>query len=98
MVELGSVIQTVLSLLPAEAQSVFFREFKISSEAVSSPAGAILMGMYVLEYVGFAKHVDALLEEKHTTIEELKAQFMHGKYYPAHKLFRHIDYYRYPLY
>ena len=79
MVELGSAFQTVLSLIPAEAQGAFFSafltEFEISQEAVSAPAGAILMGMYVLEYAGFARHIDALLGEEHTSIENLKAHY-----------------------
>jgi hypothetical protein len=41
----------------------------------AAPAGAILMGMYVLEYVGFPKYVDELLGEEHMTIEKLKNHY-----------------------
>ena len=79
MIELGSAFQTVLTLIPKEAHGAFLTdfltEFKISQEAVSAPAGAILMGMYILEYLGFARHIDELLGEEHTSIEELKAQY-----------------------
>jgi len=33
------------------------------------------MGMHILEYVGFAKHVDQLLGEEHTSIEKLKKHY-----------------------
>ena len=33
------------------------------------------MGVYILEYTGFAKHVDQLLEEEHTSIEKLKEHY-----------------------
>ena len=79
MIELGSVFRTISSLMLPAAQDAFLTEFKISQEAVSTPAGAILMGMYLLEYLGFANHIDELLDEEHTSIENLKAQYQQRK-------------------
>jgi len=33
------------------------------------------MGMHILEYVGFARYVDQLLGEEHTSIEKLKEHY-----------------------
>ena len=64
MKEISAIIQSALNLLPPEAQSELFKLLGNSNQIEASPAGAILMGMYVLEYVGFPRHVDELLEEK----------------------------------
>jgi len=83
MIELGAAFQTVLKLIPKEAHGAFLidflTEFKISQEAVSAPAGAILMGMYILEYLGFARYIDEILGEEHIGIEELKEQYQQTK-------------------
>ena len=73
MKEIGTIIQSAMKLLSPEAQNELFKQLGNSNEIEASPAGAILMGMYVLEYSGFPKHVDELLGEKHYTIAELKA-------------------------
>jgi len=72
---LGAVFQSIITLLPAEVQKELLSRLKISDEINASPAGAILMGMYVLEYVGFSKYVDDLLGEEHATIEQLKNHY-----------------------
>lgn len=72
---LGVVFESIITLLPAEVQKELLSRLKISDEINASPAGAILMGMYVLEYVGFPKYVDDLLGEEHATIEQLKNRY-----------------------
>ena len=72
---LGAVFESIITLLPAEVQKELLSRLKISDEINASPAGAILMGMYVLEYVGFPKYVDDLLGEEHATIEQLKNHY-----------------------
>ena len=45
-----------------------------TSEALeASPAGEILMGMYMLDYVGFPRYLDGIQVEEHNSIEQLKA-------------------------
>ena len=70
MEELG--LDMIMTLLPIEAQGALLSKLKVSEETTASPAGAILMGMYILEYVGFPKYVDEVLGERHLTIEQLK--------------------------
>ena len=52
-----------MNLLSPEAQAKILSQLGNPNEIEASPAGAILMGMYVLEYVGFPKYVDELLGE-----------------------------------
>jgi len=75
MEELGAVVQSIMKQLPQEAQAELIQKLKLSKEIDASPAGAILMGMHVLEYVGFARYVDELLGEEHTSIENLKQHY-----------------------
>ncbi|MHB1653500.1 MAG: hypothetical protein ACYCVD_13645 [Desulfitobacteriaceae bacterium] len=49
MKEISAIIQSAMNLLPPEAQSDLFKLLGNSNEIEASPAGAILMGMYVLE-------------------------------------------------
>lgn len=50
--------------LPQKAQNKLIPQLAISNEVDACPAGAILMGMHILEYVGFAKHIDQILDEE----------------------------------
>jgi len=69
---LGALFKFITTLLPEEAQKELMSKLKNSETFEASPAGAILMGMYILEYVGFPRYVDKILGEEHTTIEQLK--------------------------
>lgn len=75
MNDIGSIMLSIMKQLPQEAQNQLIPQLAISNEIDASPAGAILMGMHILEYAGFAKHVDQLLGEEHTSIEKLKDHF-----------------------
>jgi len=84
MGKLNIVMQSIMKLLPSEAQAKLLPQLDISEEIDASPAGAIMMGMYVLEYVGFPRYVDKLLGEKYTSIEQLKEHYHQRK--PEEKL------------
>lgn len=78
MNEPGAIIKSMKSakkLLPVEVQDEFMAQLDISDTIEASPAGAILMGIHILEYVGFPKHIDELLGEEHTTIEQLRHHY-----------------------
>ena len=72
---LGVLFKSITTLLPEEAQKELMSKLKNSETFEASPAGAILMGMYILEYVGFPGYVDNILGEEHTTIEQLKDHY-----------------------
>lgn len=72
---LGAVFESIMRILPAKAQKELLPGLKTSDEIDASPAGAILMGMYILEYVGFPKYIDELQREEHTTIAQLKDHY-----------------------
>lgn len=72
---IGAIIQSAKRLLPRKAQKELVTLLGTADTLEAAPAGAILMGMYVLEYAGFSTYVDELLEEEHTTIEQLKHHF-----------------------
>jgi len=71
----GAIIQSAQKLIPLEAQDELIMQLENADTLEASPAGAILMGMYILEYVGFPKYVDEILGEEHTTIEQLKNHY-----------------------
>jgi hypothetical protein len=75
MRDIGSIMLSIMKQLPQKAQNQLIPQLAISKEIDASPAGAILMGMHILEYVGFAKYVDQLLGEEHTSIEKLKEYY-----------------------
>jgi len=75
MNDIGSIMLSIMKQLPQEAQNQLIPQLTISNEIDASPAGAILMGVHILEYSGFAKHVDQLLGEEHTSIEKLKEHY-----------------------
>ncbi|NSW89543.1 MAG: hypothetical protein HPY74_02480 [Firmicutes bacterium] len=43
---LGAVYESIMTLLPVEAQKELLSKLKLSEEIEASPAGAILIGMY----------------------------------------------------
>ena len=75
MKDIGTIMLSIMKQLPQKAQNQLIPQLAISKEIDASPAGAILMGIHILEYVGFAKHVDQLLGEEHTSIEKLKEHY-----------------------
>lgn len=76
MEDIGSVIQSIMKQLPQEAQTELLPQLRTSDTIEAAPAGAILMGMNILEYVGFSNYVDELLGEEHKSIEELKEHYL----------------------
>jgi transposase len=77
--ELGAIFQSAITLLPPDAQAKLFPKLAISKEIEAAPAGAILMGMYVLEHLGFLRYVDEFIGEEHTSIEQLKEYYQRKK-------------------
>jgi transposase len=75
MKDIGAIMMSIMKQLPQQAQNQLIPQLTISKEIDASPAGAILMGMHLLEYVGFARYVDQLLNEEHTSIEKLKNHY-----------------------
>ena len=75
MEDIGALMLSIMKHLPKKAQNQLIPQLKSSNEIDASPAGAILMGMHILEYTGFAKLVDQLLGEEHTSIEKLKEHY-----------------------
>jgi transposase len=75
MNEIGAIIKSARELIPAEVQDDFIAQLGISETLDASPVGAILMGMYVLEYAGFPKYIDEIVGEEHTTIEQLRNHY-----------------------
>lgn len=71
----GAIIQAARKLIPHEAQDELIMQLENADTIEASPVGAILIGMYILKYVGFSRYVDELLGEEHTTIEQLKNHY-----------------------
>ena len=75
MKDIGAIMQSIMKQLPQKAQNQLITQLSSSKEIDASPAGAILMGMHILEYLSFAKTVDELLGEEHTSIKKLKEHY-----------------------
>jgi len=69
---LGEEYEAAMDQLPIEAQRELIKKVHISSQSRASSAGAVLMGMHILEYVGFPRYIDEILGEEHMTIEQLR--------------------------
>ena len=78
MEDLSKGLESILTLLPLDAQKALLAKHKNSDDSKSSPAGAVLMGMYLLEYTGFPRYIDELLGEKHRTISEMIADWQNN--------------------
>jgi len=76
---LGAIYESIMTLLPKEVQKELLSKLKVSETLEAAPAGAILMGMYILEYLGFPKYIDEILGEEHTTIEQLKNHYQNRR-------------------
>lgn len=72
MNEIGTIIKAAQNLIPPEAQEDLISQLGTSEKLEACPAGAILMGMYVLEYIGFPKYINELTGEINTSIEHLR--------------------------
>lgn len=75
MKDIGAIVKSVKELLPVDAQDELCSQLGNSEFYEASPAGAILMGVYMLDYVGFPRYIDEILGEEHTSIEQLKAHY-----------------------
>jgi transposase len=75
MEQIGVLLESISRLLPNDVQEELRNNLKTSETVEASPAGAILMGMHVLEYLGFPKYIDDILGIEHTTIESLKDHY-----------------------
>lgn len=72
MKEIGAIIKSSQKLIPEWTQNELIEQLGTSETLEATTAGAILMGMYILEYVGFPRYIDELQGEEHTIIEKLK--------------------------
>ena len=79
MENIGAIMLSIMKHLPKKAQNKLIPQLEISNKIDAAPAGAILMGMHILNYVGFAKYIDQLLGEEHTPIEKLQKHYQDRK-------------------
>ncbi len=75
MKDIGAIFNSVKKILPVEVQDELCSQLGTSEAPQASPAGAMLMGVYMLDYVGFPRYLDEILGEEHTSIEQLKAHY-----------------------
>lgn len=75
MEQLGMLLDSISRLLPKEVHKEVFNNLKISETFEATPSGAILIGMYILEYLGFPQYIDDILGIEHTTIAQLKNHY-----------------------
>jgi transposase len=75
MNNIGSIMMAARSFIPVDGQEKLLSELAISEKCDTSPAGAILIGMHILEFLGFPKYIDDILGVEHTTIAQLKDHY-----------------------
>lgn len=78
MNDLGAIYDSVTKLLPWKQQKILFKAMNIEKFPEASPAGATLMGMYILEYLQFPQYIDEVLGETNTSLASLR-HYYHTK-------------------
>lgn len=76
---IGAIIDSAKRLLPQKLQDLLFAEIDISKSLEASPAGAIFMGVQILEFLGFPRYIDDLLGEKHRSFDDLRYHYHNKK-------------------
>jgi len=71
----GAIIESARKLIPRDIQDELILQLENAETLEAAPAGAVLMGMYIPEYVGFPRYIDELLGEEHTTIAQLREEY-----------------------
>jgi hypothetical protein len=71
---IGTIIEKIIEL-PEPNRSELLKVIKIADEVKSSPAGAILVSMQLLEKLGVTKLIDECLGEENKTINEMKKEY-----------------------
>ncbi len=69
---LGVLFKTIMDRASPKARDDLLGELEIRESIQASPAGAVLLGMHILEYLGFPQNIDGILEKEHTTIDQLR--------------------------
>ena len=62
---IDEVLKSAQPFMPKDIQKNLTEQLGISKQADAVPAGAVLTGVYILDYLGFAQYVDDQLEVKH---------------------------------
>lgn len=75
--ELGAIIERIQQL-PKQAQTALLGGLKLT-DAKYTPAGAILMAMYLLTALGVLRQIDRVLGEEHTSLDYLKHEMAAGR-------------------
>jgi len=75
MINIGTIIESAKRIMPKEVFDEFLTEIKVVQTLEASPVGSVLMGMYILEFVGFPRYVDEILDEEHKSIEQLRNSY-----------------------
>ncbi len=76
---LGVLFKTIMDRASPEARDDLLEELEIRESIQASPAGAILVGMHILEHLGFPQYIDTVLGEEHTTIDQLRQLWKKAK-------------------
>ena len=63
---LSAVLQSAEPIMPEDMKKNLMQQLSLSKQAEAAPAGAVLTGVYILDYLGFARSVDEQLEVEHT--------------------------------
>jgi transposase len=72
---LSTVQQSAQPFMPEDMQKHLTQQLCISDHADAAPAGAVLTGVYILDYLGFARYADDQLGVEHTSLEQLREHY-----------------------
>jgi len=72
---INEVLKSAQPFMPEDIQKNLTQQLSISKQADAVPAGAVLTGVYILDYLGFARYVDDQLEVEHTSLEQLHEHY-----------------------
>ena len=73
---IGAVLRAARKIMPEEMQDQLLDQMSTDDQVEAAPAGAILMGVYILDYLGFARYIDDMTGEEHTSLAQLREHYM----------------------
>ena len=75
MVLTGAILRSAQTIMPEGMQEELMMQLETADQIEAAPAGAILMGVYIMDYLGFARYIDDLTGVEHTSLRQLREHY-----------------------
>ena len=65
MVLTGAILRSAQTIMPEGMKEELMMQLETADQIEAAPAGAILMGVYIMDYLGFTRYIDDLIGVEH---------------------------------